>query len=126
MDRMMAKNLNAEISAAVEAVFAKYGIEKTRCGLTWTDATFEWKISGHKVDENGSRVVDPREEAKAKWFLIRNGIKAPEKVLGTKVRVASLGVCEIIGFNSRSPKYAFTVKTDTGHEYRTTAASLMF
>lgn len=126
MDKMTAKHLNEDIARAIENVFAVYGIEKTKCNLTWTDATFEWKIVGRKVDEDGSRVVDPREEAKAKWFLTRNGIKAPEQVLGTKVRVANLGMCEIIGFNSRSPKYAFTVKTDTGRQYRTTAGSLMF
>ncbi|MBQ5506495.1 MAG: hypothetical protein IIT85_05045, partial [Prevotella sp.] len=49
----------------------------------------------------------------------KNGIKAPEKVLGTYVEVSGLGRCKIKDFNSRSPKYAFSVETASGKVYRT-------
>jgi DNA gyrase/topoisomerase IV subunit A len=59
-------------------------------------------------------------------FITKNGIKAPEKVLGTYVEVSGLGRCKIKDFNSRSPKYAFSVETSSGKIYRTTVWSLKF
>ena len=122
----MARALNYEFGKMVEEFCRKNNLEKIQCGLTYTDTSFIWKVSASALDANGERKVDPVMENRAKWFITKNGIKAPEKVLGTYVEVSGLGRCKITDFNSRSPKYAFSVETASGKIYRTTVWSLKF
>ena len=122
----MARALNYEFGKMVEEFCRKHNLEKIQCGLTYTDTSFTWKVSASALDANGERKVDPVMENRAKWFITKNGIKAPEKVLGTYVEVSGLGRCKITDFNSRSPKYAFSVETASGKIYRTTVWSLKF
>ena len=126
MTKEMAHALNSEFGKMVEEFCCKHNLEKIQCGLTYTDASFTWKVSASALDANGERKVDPVMENRAKWFITKNGIKAPEKVLGTYVEVSGLGRCKIKDFNSRSPKYAFSVETASGKIYRTTVWSLKF
>ena len=122
----MARALNYEFGKMVEEFCRKHNLEKIQCGLTYTDTSFTWKVSASALDANGERKVDPVMENRAKWFITKNGIKAPEKVLGTYVEVSGLGRCKIKDFNSRSPKYAFSVETASGKSYRTTVWSIKF
>ena len=126
MTKEMARVLNYEFGKMVEEFCRKHNLEKIQCGLTYTDTSFTWKVSASALDANGERKVDPVMENRAKWFITKNGIKAPEKVLGTYVEVSGLGRCKITDFNSRSPKYAFSVETASGKIYRTTVWSLKF
>ena len=126
MTKEMARALNSEFGKMVEEFCRKYNLEKVQCGLTYTDTSFTWKVSASALDANGERKVDPVLESRAKWFITKNGIKAPEKVLGAYVEVSGLGRCKIKDFNSRSPKYAFSVETSSGKTYRTTVWSLKF
>ena len=126
MTKEMAHVLNYEFGKMVEEFCRKHNLEKIQCGLTYTDTSFTWKVSASALDANGERKVDPVMENRAKWFITKNGIKAPEKVLGTYVEVSGLGRCKITDFNSRSPKYAFSVETASGKTYRTTVWSLKF
>lgn len=126
MDRITARALNEEFGKMVEEFCRKHNLEKVNCRLTYNDASLDWKISTKALDANGERKISEYDENRARRFLIMKGIKAPEKVLGTEVEIGGIGRCKIIGFNSRSPKYAFTVRTATGKEYRTTAYSLKF
>ena len=126
MTKEMARALNYEFGKMVEEFCRKHNLEKIQCGLTYTDTSFTWKVSASALDANGERKVDPVMENRAKWFITKNGIKAPEKVLGTYVEVSGLGRCKITDFNSRSPKYAFSVETASGKIYRTTIWSLKF
>lgn len=126
MTKEMARALNYEFGKMVEEFCRKHNLEKIQCGLTYTDTSFTWKVSASALDANGERKVDPVMENRAKWFITKNGIKAPEKVLGTYVEVSGLGRCKITDFNSRSPKYAFSVETASGKIYRTTVWSLKF
>ena len=126
MTKEMACALNYEFGKMVEEFCRKHNLEKIQCGLTYTDTSFTWKVSASALDANGERKVDPVMESRAKWFITKNGIKAPEKVLGTYVEVSGLGRCKIKDFNSRSPKYAFSVETASGKIYRTTVWSLKF
>ena len=126
MDRNKAHELNVEFGNMVEEFCRKHNLEKIYCNLSYNDASFDWKVSTKALDANGERKFDAVAESKAKWFLIKNGVKEPERVLGAYVEVQGLGRCKIIDFNSRSPKYAFTVRTSYGKEYRTTANSLKF
>ena len=126
MTKEMARALNSEFGKMVEEFCRKHNLEKIQCGLTYTDTSFTWKVSASALDTNGERKVDPVMENRAKWFITKNGIKAPEKVLGTYVEVSGLGRCKIKDFNSRSPKYAFSVETASGKIYRTTVWSLKF
>lgn len=126
MTKEMARSLNYEFGKMVEEFCRKHNLEKIQCGLTYTDTSFTWKVSASALDANGERKVDPVMENRAKWFITKNGIKAPEKVLGTYVEVSGLGRCKITDFNSRSPKYAFSVETASGKIYRTTVWSLKF
>ena len=126
MNKEMAHALNSEFGKMVEEFCRKHNLEKVQCGLTYTDTSFTWKVSTSALDANGERKVDPVMENRAKWFITKNGIKAPEKVLGTYVEVSGLGRCKITDFNSRSPKYAFSVETASGKTYRTTVWSLKF
>ena len=126
MTKEMARALNYEFGKMVEEFCRKHNLEKIQCGLTYTDTSFTWKVSASALDANGERKVDPVMESRAKWFITKNGIKAPEKVLGTYVEVSGLGRCKITDFNSRSPKYAFSVETALGKIYRTTVWSLKF
>lgn len=126
MTKEMAHALNSEFGKMVEEFCRKHNLEKIQCGLTYTDTSFTWKVSTSALDANGERKVDPVMENRAKWFITKNGIKAPEKVLGTYVEVSGLGRCKITDFNSRSPKYAFSVETASGKTYRTTVWSLKF
>ena len=126
MTKEMAHALNSEFGKMVEEFCRKHNLEKVQCGLTYTDTSFTWKVSTSALDANGERKVDPVMENRAKWFITKNGIKAPEKVLGTYVEVSGLGRCKITDFNSRSPKYAFSVETASGKTYRTTVWSLKF
>ena len=126
MTKEMARALNYEFGKMVEEFCRKHNLEKIQCGLTYTDTSFTWKVSTSTLDANGERKVDPVMESRAKWFITKNGIKAPEKVLGTYVEVSGLGRCKIKDFNSRSPKYAFSVETASGKIYRTTVWSLKF
>ena len=126
MTKEMAHALNSEFGKMVEEFCRKHNLEKIQCGLTYTDTSFTWKVSTSTLDANGERKVDPVMESRAKWFITKNGIKAPEKVLGTYVEVSGLGRCKIKDFNSRSPKYAFSVETASGKIYRTTVWSLKF
>ena len=126
MNKEMAHALNSEFGKMVEEFCRKHNLEKIQCGLTYTDTSFTWKVSTSALDANGERKVDPVMENRAKWFITKNGIKAPEKVLGTYVEVSGLGRCKITDFNSRSPKYAFSVETASGKTYRTTVWSLKF
>lgn len=126
MTKEMAHALNSEFGKMVEEFCRKHNLEKIQCGLTYTDESFTWKVSASALDANGERKVDPVMENRAKWFITKNGIKAPEKVLGTYVEVSGLGRCKITDFNSRSPKYAFSVETASGKSYRTTVWSIKF
>ena len=126
MTKEMARALNYEFGKMIEEFCKKHNLEKIQCGLTYTDTSFTWKVSASALDANGERKVDPVMESRAKWFITKNGIKAPEKVLGTYVEVSGLGRCKIKDFNSRSPKYAFSVETASGKIYRTTVWSLKF
>ena len=126
MTKEMARALNYEFGKMVEEFCRKHNLEKIQCGLTYTDTSFTWKVSASALDANGERKVDPVMENRAKWFITKNGIKAPEKVLGTYVEVSGLGRCKIKDFNSRSPKYAFSVETASGKIYRTTVWNLKF
>ena len=126
MTRETARALNEEFGQMVEEFCRKHNLEKINCRLTYTDASLDWKITTKALDANGERKVDPALESRAKWFITKNGIKAPEKVLGTYVEVSGLGRCKIKDFNSRSPKYAFSVETASGKVYRTTVWSLKF
>ena len=126
MTKEMARALNYEFGKMVEEFCRKHNLEKIQCGLTYTDTSFTWKVSASALDANGERKVDPVMENRAKWFITKNGIKAPEKVLGTYVEVSGLGRCKITDFNSRSPKYAFSVETASGKIYRTTVWSPKF
>ena len=126
MTKEMARALNYEFGKMVEEFCRKHNLEKIQCGLTYTDTSFTWKVSASALAANGERKVDPVMENRAKWFITKNGIKAPEKVLGTYVEVSGLGRCKITDFNSRSPKYAFSVETASGKIYRTTVWSLKF
>ena len=126
MTKEMARALNYEFGKMVEEFCRKHNLEKIQCGLTYTDTSFTWKVSASALDANGERKVDPVMENRAKWFITKNGIKAPEKVLGTYVEVSGLGRCKITDFNSRSPKYAFSVETASGKSYRTTVWSIKF
>ncbi len=126
MTRELAHELNVEFGQMVEEFCRKHNLEKINCCLTYTDANLDWKVTTKALDANGEYKIDPVTESRAKWFLTKNGIKAPEKVLGTYVEVSGLGRCKIKDFNSRSPKYAFSVETSSGKTYRTTAWSLKF
>lgn len=126
MTRETARSLNEEFGQMVEEFCRKHNLEKINCRLTYTDASLDWKVTTKALDANGERKVDPALENRAKWFITKNGIKAPEKVLGTYVEVSGLGRCKIKDFNSRSPKYAFSVETASGKVYRTTVWSLKF
>ena len=126
MTKEMAHALNSEFGKMVEEFCRKHNLEKIQCGLTYTYASFTWKVKASALDANGERKVDPVMESRAKWFITKNGIKAPEKVLGTYVEVSGLGRCKITDFNSRSPKYAFSVETASGKTYRTTVWNLKF
>lgn len=126
MTRETARSLNEEFGQMVEEFCRKHNLEKINCRLTYTDASLDWKVTTKALDANGERKIDPAMESRAKWFITKNGIKAPEKVLGTYVEVSGLGRCKIKDFNSRSPKYAFSVETASGKVYRTTVWSLKF
>ena len=126
MTRETARSLNEEFGQMVEEFCRKHNLEKINCRLTYTDASLDWKVTTKALDVNGERKVDPVMESRAKWFITKNGIKAPEKVLGTYVEVSGLGRCKIKDFNSRSPKYAFSVETASGKVYRTTVWNLKF
>lgn len=126
MIRETARSLNEEFGQMVEEFCRKHNLEKINCRLTYTDASLDWKVTTKALDANGERKIDPVMENRAKWFITKNGIKAPEKVLGTYVEVSGLGRCKIKDFNSRSPKYAFSVETASGKVYRTTVWSLKF
>ena len=126
MTRETARSLNEEFGQMVEEFCRKHNLEKINCRLTYTDASLDWKVTTKTLDANGERKIDPALENRAKWFITKNGIKAPEKVLGTYVEVSGLGRCKIKDFNSRSPKYAFSVETASGKVYRTTVWSLKF
>ena len=126
MTRETARSLNEEFGQMVEEFCRKHNLEKINCRLTYTDASLDWKVTTKALDANGERKIDPALENRAKWFIAKNGIKAPEKVLGTYVEVSGLGRCKIKDFNSRSPKYAFSVETASGKVYRTTVWSLKF
>ncbi len=126
MTRETARSLNEEFGQMVEEFCRKHNLEKINCRLTYTDASLDWKITTKALDANGERKIDLALENRAKWFITKNGIKAPEKVLGTYVEVSGLGRCKIKDFNSRSPKYAFSVETASGKVYRTTVWSLKF
>lgn len=126
MTRETARSLNEEFGQMVEEFCRKHNLEKINCRLTYTDTSLDWKVTTKALDANGERKVDPVMENRAKWFITKNGIKAPEKVLGTYVEVSGLGRCKIKDFNSRSPKYAFSVETASGKIYRTTVWSLKF
>lgn len=126
MTNETARSLNEEFGQMVEEFCRKHNLEKINCRLTYNDASLDWKVTTKALDANGERKIDPAMENRAKWFLTKNGIKAPEKVLGTYVEVIGLGRCKIKDFNSRSSKYAFSVETSTGKTYRTTAWTLKF
>lgn len=126
MTRETARSLNEEFEQMVEEFCRKHNLEKINCALSYNDASFTWKVSASTLDANGECKVDPVMESRAKWFITKNGIKAPEKVLGTYVEVSGLGRCKIKDFNSRSPKYAFSVETASGKSYRTTVWSIKF
>lgn len=126
MTKEMARSLNEEFGQMVEEFCRKHNLEKINCRLTYTDASLDWKVTTKALDANGEYKIDPVTENRAKWFITKNGIKAPEKVLGTYVEVSGLGRCKIKDFNSRSPKYAFSVETASGKVYRTTVYSLKF
>ena len=126
MTKEVARILNVEFGKMVEEFCKKHNLEKINCVLSYNDARLDWKVSTSALDANGERKVDPVLESRAKWFITKNGIKAPEKVLGTYVEVSGLGRCKITDFNSRSPKYAFSVETASGKIYRTTVWSLKF
>ena len=126
MTRETAHSLNEEFGQMVEEFCRKHNLEKINCRLTYTDASLDWKVTTKALDANGERKIDPALENRAKWFITKNGIKAPEKVLGTYVEVSGLGRCKIKDFNSRSPKYAFSVETSSGKIYCTTVWSIKF
>lgn len=126
MTKEMAHELNVEFGKMVEEFCRKHNLEKVNCRLTYNDASLEWKVSTSALDTNGERKIDPVTESRAQWFLMKKGIKAPEKILGTYANVLGLGRCKIVDFNSRAPKYPFSVETSSGETYRTGAHTIKF
>lgn len=126
MTKEMARELNVEFGKMVEEFCRKHNLEKVNCRLTYSDASLEWKVSTSALDANGERKIDPVTESRAQWFLMKKGIKAPEKILGTYANVLGLGRCKIVDFNSRAPKYPFSVETSSGETYRTGAHAIKF
>ena len=123
MTKMEAKELNNAMAQLMDKFCAEHNLERTKLSLSWNDVTFSWKIEAKALDEDGIKKVDPRDESNARRFLLRNGIKTTdEPIIGRTVNVSRLGRCKINGFNSRSPKYAFTVTTAAGQSYRATAS----
>lgn len=126
MTKEMARELNAEFGKMVEDFCRRHNLEKVKCNLLYSDASLEWKVSTSALDANGERKIDPVTESRAQWFLMKKGIKAPEKILGTYADVLGLGRCKIVDFNSRAPKYPFSVETSSGEIYRTGARTIKF
>ena len=126
MTKEMARKLNIEFGQMVDEFCRKHNLEKKNCCLTYNDASFDWKVSTSALDENGERKIDPAVESKAQWFLMKKGINAPEKILGTYADVIGLGRCKIVDFSSRSQKYPFSVETSSGQIYRTGAYTIKF
>lgn len=126
MTKEMAHELNVEFGKMVEEFCRKHNLEKVNCRLIYSDASLEWKVSTSALDANGERKIDQVTESRAQWFLMKKGIKAPEKILGTYANVLGLGRCKIVDFNSRAPKYPFSVETSSGETYRTGAHTIKF
>lgn len=126
MTKEMARKLNAEFGMMVEEFCRKHNLEKIQCRLSYNDASLDWKVSTNALDVNGERKVDPVVESRAKWCLTKNGIDAPEKVIGAYANVLGLGRCKIVDFNSRAPKYPFSVETSSGETYRTSVRTIKF
>lgn len=124
MNKTLAQELNNAMAQAMDAFCKEHNLERTKLSLTYNDVTYSWKIEAKALDEDGIKKIDPREEAKAQWFLARKGIKTKGEIIGRTVEVYSLGRCKINGYNSRSPKYAFSVTTASGKQYRTAAESI--
>lgn len=122
----MARALNAEFGMMVEEFCRKHNLEKVQCRLSYNDASLDWKVSTSSLDANGERKIDPVVENRAKWCLTKNGINAPEKVIGAYANVLGLGRCKIVDFNSRAPKYPFSVETSSGETYRTSVRTIKF
>lgn len=126
MTKEMARELNVEFGQMVEEFCRKHNLEKINCVLSYNDVSFDWKVSTSALDANGERKIDPAVESRAKWFLTRHGVEAPEKVLGTYADVIGLGRCKIVDFHSRSQKYPFSVETSSGKIYRTGTYTIKF
>lgn len=77
MTRETARSLNEEFGQMVEEFCRKHNLEKINCRLTYTDASLDWKVTTKALDANGERKIDPALENRAKWFITKNGIKAP-------------------------------------------------
>lgn len=126
MTRETARKLNEEFGMMVEEFCRKHNLEKVHCRLSYNDASLDWKVSTSALDANGERKIDPATESRAQWCLIKHGIKAPEKIIGTYANVIGLGRCKIIDFNSRAPKYPFSVETASGQVFRTGTHTIKF
>lgn len=126
MTKEMAYELNVEFGQMVEEFCRKHNLKKINCRLSYNDVSLDWKVSTNALDANGERKIDPAVESRAKWFLTRHGIEAPEKVLGTYADVIGLGRCKIVDFNSRAQKYPFSVETSSGKIYRTSTYTIKF
>lgn len=125
MTKMEAKALNEAMAQMLDRFCEEHNLERTKLSLSYNEVTFNWKIEAKALDEDGIKRVDPRDETNARWFLHRQGITTSDSpIIGRTVNVSHLGRCKINGFNSRSPKYAFTVTTAAGKTYRTTVSSI--
>lgn len=129
MDKLDAKKLNADLSAAVQAVFDKYNLQGQGSQIRYNDATVEFKITGKKIGDDGTQVIDQREQAAANWYIYQQecgfggeGGNKYRDILGRNINIRGLGDGKVVAFNNRGKK--FSVVAADGKRYAMNWATL--
>lgn len=110
--------IRADIATALAAVTKKHGIDFTLGNIRFGADIMSGKLSGVVRGAAGTSVstpVDPKALALAKLGKSLLGAKFDPNA---KYRSPSLGLVNVVGYNSRAKAYPFVVVTSTGKRYK--------
>ena len=111
-----AKQITAELELEIKKVLAKHGMEMNDASTKFGDLySFKFEASTLNLGANGVN-LNTREAQEMMRFGFNYGLKNPEKVLGTKVKLGGRQMI-IAGLNIRKKNAPVVCKDDAGNFY---------
>lgn len=123
LDKVSVEKLTRDIEAALAAVGEKYGVKITRNGGKFDSAGADLKLKVRVLNAAPAAVNNSRQAQAFRLYAPLEGISAD--ALGKTIRLSQLGLCKIVGWNTRASRMPIMLETATGAAAKCSAACLV-